>query len=355
MGDELKKKNLYPHVCVIAEAGSNWRRGTVVKDRRAAIDLIDAAVDAGADAVKFQTYRAATVYAPNAGMSDYLAANGIRKSIHEIFEDLSMPYEMIRPLAEHCRKRKIEFMSSAFSRADFEAVDPYVRTHKIASYEISHVRLLELAARSGKHVILSTGASDYRDIDWAVAYFRKHGGRKLSLMQCTAKYPSPVSALNLKVIPELIRRYRVPVGLSDHSRDPIIGPVAAVALGATLIEKHYTLDNRLPGPDHAFAVTAGELKQLVAAVRLASASLGHGRKELLPEEHELRAFARRSLQTLRPVAKGEIFKEGVNFDILRPGKRKQGIHPKFVPSVEGRRARRAIGAGDGIEAGDYGR
>lgn len=348
----MKPKSL-SKVFVIAEAGSNWRMGTAARDMKMGRALIDAAAEAGADAVKFQTYRAATVYAPNAGMSDYLAANGIRESIHEIFEDLSMPYEMIRPLAEHCRKRGIEFMSSAFSRADFEAVDPYVRTHKIASYEISHSRLLELAARSRKHLVLSTGASTYNDIDWAIGHFRKHGGKKLSLMQCTAKYPAPLSALNMKTIPELIRRYRVPVGLSDHSRDPITGPAAAVALGATLIEKHYTLDNRLPGPDHAFAVTAEELTQLVRAVRDTELTLGHGNKVLLSEEHELRAFARRSLQTLREVSKGERFEEGVNFDILRPGKRIQGVHPRLLPKVQGARASRRIPAGDGIGPKDY--
>lgn len=349
----MKKSKSAHNVRIIAEAGSNWRRGTVSADRKAAFALIDAAASAQADAVKFQTYRAATVYAPNAGTSDYLAANGIRKSIHEIFEDLAMPYEMVRPLALHCRKRGIEFMSSAFSKADFEAVNPYVRTHKIASYEISHPRLLELAARSKKELILSTGASTFEDIDWAVAHFRKHGGKKLALMQCTAKYPAPLSALNLAAIPQLIRRYRVPVGLSDHSRDPIIGPVAAVALGATLIEKHYTLDNRLSGPDHAFAITADELKALVAAVRNAEQSVGHGKKILLPEENELRAFARRSLQAMRDIQKGERLAEGRNFDILRPGKQRQGIHPKYSPRVEGARARRNIPAGDGIRQGDY--
>lgn len=349
----MKKGKRESNVFIIAEAGSNWRMGTAARDMKMGRALIDAAAEAGADAVKFQTYRAATVYAPNAGMSDYLAANGIRESIHEIFEDLSMPYEMVRPLAEHCRKRGIEFMSSAFSRADFEAVDPFVRTHKIASYEISHSRLIELAARSRKRLILSTGASVHEDIDWVIGHFRKHGGRRLSLMQCTAKYPAPLSALNLRVIPELMRRYRVPVGLSDHSRDPIIGPAAAVALGATLIEKHYTLDNRLPGPDHAFAVTAEELAEMVRAIRLTESALGHGRKELLPEEHELRAFARRSLQTTREVAKGERLEEGVNFDILRPGKRPQGIHPKFLPRVQGSRAARRIAAGDGIGPKDY--
>ncbi len=340
-------------VFVIAEAGSNWRMGTESRDMKMACALIDVACEAGADAVKFQTYRAQSVYVANAGVSDYLSKNGIRESIIDIFNDLSMPYKMIPELAAYCKKNKIEFMSSVFSEEDFEAVDPYVRIHKIASYEISHPRLLEMAARSKKPLILSTGASTYKEIDWAVNYFRKHGGKKISLMQCTAKYPAPLSALNLRVIPQMISRYKTPVGFSDHSREPLTGPVAAVALGATLIEKHYTLHNRLPGPDHAFAITAEELKVMVQAVRQAEASLGDGKKIVLPEERELRLYAQRALQATRDIKKGEKFIENENFSILRPGKQRQGVHPRYISAVEGKRARREIHLGDGIQKNDY--
>ena len=340
-------------VFVIAEAGSNWRAGTPARDLAMSHALIDAAAEAGADAVKFQTYRAETVYVPNAGTSDYLSENGIRRSIIEIFKDLAMPYEMIPMLASYCKKRKIEFMSSVFSEADFRAVDPYVKRHKIASYEITYFGLIELAARSKKPTILSTGASSSREIDWAVAYYKKHGGRELSLMQCTAKYPAPLSALNLRVIPQLIERYRIPVGLSDHSRNPEIGPVAAVALGATLIEKHYTLDNHLPGPDHAFAVTACELKEMVRSIRECEQTLGSGHKVVLPEERELRFYAQRAVQAIRPIRMGEIFEEGANIAVLRPGRQRQGVHPKFLDRISGRRAKRLIPLGDGIQKDDY--
>ncbi len=340
-------------IFVIAEAGSNWRMGTAARDRKMALTLIDAAAEAGADAVKFQTYRAETVYVPNAGMSDYLAQNGIRESITEIFKDLSMPYEMIPMLAAHCKKRKIEFMSSIFSKNDFKAVDPCTRFHKIASYEITHSGLLALAARSRKPLILSVGASTYEDIDWAIRYFKKCGGKRISLMQCTAKYPAPFSSLNLKVIPALMQRYGVPVGLSDHSRDPILGPVAAVALGATLIEKHYTLHNRLPGPDHAFAITAEELKEMVRRIRECESALGHGKKIVLAEEQELKHYAQRAVQATRTIQKGEKFLEDINIAILRPGRQRQGVHPKFISSIEGKRAHRRIPAGDGIQKTDY--
>ncbi len=137
-------------VYIIAEAGSNWRMGNPQRDLEMAKRLIDAAVEAKADAVKFQTYRAETVYVPNAGMVAYLDKNGVGEDIQAIFRDLSMSYEMIPILYEYCVERGIEFLSTPFSPADFEAVDPFVSVHKVASYEVSHLRLLQLAARSGK-------------------------------------------------------------------------------------------------------------------------------------------------------------------------------------------------------------
>ncbi|MBV8216644.1 MAG: GNAT family N-acetyltransferase [Verrucomicrobia bacterium] len=339
-------------VYIVAEAGSNWRMGTSARDRAMAFTLIDVAAEAGADAVKFQTYRPETVYVQNAGQSDYLSEAGIKQDIREIFEDLAMPYELLAELAEHCRKREIDFLSTGFSPADFAAIDPFVPIHKIASYEINHPDLLTLAGRSGKPLILSTGASGEEDIEWAVTTFRQAGGRDLCLMQCTADYPAPVSSLNLRTLPWLQTRFAVATGLSDHSREPTLGPVAAVSLGARVIEKHFTIDNRLPGPDHAFALLPEELKELVQQVRLAEASLGDGTKRVLPEEKELASFARRGLQAISAIAPGEIFREGVNFAILRPGKQALGVHPKYREKIEGRPSTRSIPIGDGLRLSD---
>jgi N-acetylneuraminate synthase len=341
------------HVFIIAEAGSNWRCGTPTRDIKMAKSFIDVAAEAGADAVKFQTYKPETVYVPNAGESDYLSEAGIKKSIIEIFKDLSMPYEMIPQLAEYCEKQNIQFMSTPFSVADAKAVDPYVKTHKIASYEISHIRLIEFIAKTGKPVILSTGGATYEDIEWAINHFYKNGGKTISLMQCTAKYPAPLSTLNLKVIPDLINRFNIPVGLSDHSRDPITGPVGAVALGAEIIEKHFTLHNKLPGPDHSFAITPDELKQMVKAIRQIEQALGSGKKEIQTQERELREYAQRSIQAIKEIKKGDVLSEGRNIDILRPGKQKHGLHPKHLIKIEGKKATRNISLGDGIEEGDY--
>jgi sialic acid synthase SpsE/RimJ/RimL family protein N-acetyltransferase len=339
-------------VYVIAEAGSNWRMGTPERDRAMARTLIDVAAQAGADAVKFQVYRPETVYVQNAGQSDYLADAGIKQDIRAIFADLAMPYQMLAELAGYCSEKQIGFLSTGFSPEDFAVIDPLVSIHKIASYEISHPHLLTLAARSGKPLILSTGASEEEDIAWAVETFREAGGRDLCLMQCTADYPAPVSGLNLGTIPWLRRRFSAAAGLSDHSREPALGPVVAVALGARVIEKHYTLDNRLPGPDHAFALLPDELREMVRQVRAAEASLGDGVKRVLPEEKELASFARRGLQAIREIAPGEILREGVNYAILRPGKQVLGAHPRHREQLEGRPSVRRIPLGDGLRVND---
>jgi len=340
-------------IFIIAEAGSNWRMGTPSRDIKMAKTLIDIAHDAGADAVKFQTYKPETVYVSNAGDSDYLSETGIKEPITEIFRDLSMPYEMIPQLYDHCKKYGIKFMSTPFSVQDAKALNPYVQIHKIASYEITHSRLIEFIAKTKKPLILSTGAATYDEIKWAVNHFYKNGGKQISLMQVTAKYPAPLSTLNLRVIPKLIEQFNVPVGLSDHSVDPVIGPVTAVALGATIIEKHFTLNKNLPGPDHSFALTPEQLKIMVTSIRECVLSLGTGNKIVQKEEQELRRFAQRSIQAIKPIKKGQIFREGVNIDILRPGKQKQGLHPKFLPQIINKKAKRNIQSGQGITNSDY--
>lgn len=347
-----KKRN--NEVYVIAEAGSNWHIGDdYKKNRQTAFQLIDAAKEAGANAVKFQVYRPETIYVKNAGQSDYLAAAGIKKDMQDIFTESAMPYELIGELGDYCRSVGIDFMASAFSEEDFDQVNPYVASHKIASYEIGHIHLLEKAAKSKKPLFLSTGAATEEEIKWAVEFYKKHGGKELTLLQCTAQYPAEVQSMNLNAIPWLKHRFKVPVGLSDHSRHPTVAPVAAVALGGCAIEKHFTLDNTLPGPDHAFALTPPELLEMIHAIRRTEAMLGSGVKVVQEEERELRAFARRGIQAIKDIQPGDVLKEGLNMGILRPGKRPQGTHPKHIYELEGKKAKRAIPMGDGVQIDDF--
>lgn len=338
----------FTHTFVIAEAGSNWKCGTYEEDLQRAKELIRIASKAGADAVKFQTYRPETVYAPNPGSSEYLSKNGIKDDIYDIFKYLSMPYEMIPELSEYCKKQKIMFMSTPFSVSDAKQIDPHVEIHKVASYEINHIRMLEFLAETKKPILISTGASIYDEIDFAVNLILKKGNKDIGIMQCTAAYPAPLEALNLSAIPKMKSRFNLPIGLSDHSIDPIIAPLVSIGLGATIIEKHFTLNRNLPGPDHPFALEPIELENMISSIRKADLTKGTGKKEILKEEQELRQYATRAIQAIKKITKGEVLQEGINIGVLRPGNQKRGLGAKFLLEVNGKRATKDIEIGEGI-------
>jgi sialic acid synthase SpsE len=326
---------------VIAEAGSN-HDGRLDQARR----LIDVAAEAGADAVKFQLFRAHKLYARKAGRSDYL---NLDRSIYDVIADMEMPYEWLPVLAAHAAERAIDFMASVFDEESLDRIDPLVAAYKIASYEMTHLPLVRYAAACRKPLIVSTGTANLDEVRETVAAV---GGAPLALMQCTAAYPAPLAALNLRAIVTMKAAFGVPVGLSDHSRDPLVGPMAAVALGADLLEKHFTLSNRLPGPDHAFAVEPDELRALVAKVRETQSALGTGDKTVQPVEEELRRFARRAIFVARDVAAGETLGPD-NLTILRCGTLEPGLPPSAWDRVVGRRAARPLSAEAPLTAADY--
>lgn len=332
---------------IIAEAGSNWKVGTSKEDLIQAKKLIRAASKAGADAVKFQVFRSNTVYTHNAGKIRYLSNEN--STINELFDKLSMPYEMIPKLANFCKKEKILFMATAFSVEDAKQIDPYVKIHKIASYEINHTRLLEFISQTKKPILLSTGAASYDEIDFAVNKIKKNGNKNIGILQCTAKYPASIELLNLSVIPEMNSKYNLPVGLSDHSIDPIIGPLMSIGLGGKFIEKHFTLDKKLNGPDHYFALEPNELKLMVKTIRDGEKSKGNKNKKILKEEKDLKIFATRSIQAIKNIKKGDTLEEGVNFEVLRPGKRIRGVDARFLEKVNGKKAIKNISKGNGIK------
>ena len=336
------------HTFIIAEAGSNWKSGSYEEDLEQAKKLIKIASKAGADAVKFQTYKADTVYAYNAGNSNYLTEQGINKEINEIFEYLSMPYEMISELSQICNDEKIIFMSTPFSVEDAKQIDPFVLLHKIASFEINHVRLIEFLSKTEKPILISTGASTFDEIDFAVNLIKNNKNNEIGLLQCTSKYPAPIESLNLSAIPKMKERYNIPIGFSDHSVEPLIGPLTAVGLGATIIEKHFTLDKNLPGPDHSFAITPQELELMVKSIRQADKTKGNGKKIILNEEQELLLFAKRRIQAIKDIRKGDILKEGFNFEVLRPGNRIRGLEPRFLDKINGAKSTKNVLKGDGI-------
>jgi sialic acid synthase SpsE len=324
------------HPClVIAEAGSN-HNGNFEQAKR----LIDIAADARADVVKFQFFRAAKLYPKSAGECDYLQW---KKSIYDIIHEMEIPLEWLGPLSDHARSRGLLFLISPFDEESVDLVEPFVDFFKIASYELTHIPLVKYVAGKRKPVLISSGGASLDEVRATVQAFSATGNDQLMLMQCTVSYPAPLDSLNLKTIPELKAEFQIPVGLSDHSRDPILAPVAAVAIGSNLIEKHYTFSNDLPGPDHKFALEAHELGRMVEAVRSTEKALGTGVKEVLPVEEELHRFARRCLFTVKHIAAGEAFTRD-NIAVLRRGNHTEGLAPAALDRILGRVARKDIAA-----------
>ena len=332
------------HPCfVIAEAGSN-HNGSLSQ----AWELIEVAAAAGADAVKFQVFRAAKLYPRSAGLSGYLHSE---TPIYDIIAAMEMPYEWLPKLAGHAASRRIAFLATPFDEQSSDALDPYVEAFKISSYEMTHLPLVTYLAKKGKPLIISTGTATLDEVAITVDECRRSGNSDLALLQCTAAYPAPLDSLNIRTLATLAERFDVPVGLSDHSRDPIVAPIAAVACGASIIEKHFTLSNTLPGPDHKFALEPAELRLMVEKVRQTEQALGNGVKDVAPVEQELRAFARRSVFAIRSIAAGDVFTPE-NVAVLRCGNCPAGLAPAELPTLLGRRASREISLDTAVRADD---
>lgn len=328
---------------IIAEAGSN-HNGRLEQAKR----LIDLAADAGADAVKFQVFRASKLYPQRAGHSDYLKD---ARSIYDIVSELEMPYEWLPELARWSAERGVLFLASAFDEESVDRLEPFVPAFKIASYEMTHLPLVRYIAEKGKPVIMATGTAHLDEVQEAVEVVRASGHTALMLMQCTAAYPAPLASLNVRAIVTMKRAFGVPVGLSDHSRDPLVGPLAAVSVGANLLEKHFTVSNDLPGPDHRFSVQPDELRLMIRKVREIEQALGTGEKAMHPAEAELRAFARRSIFAVKAIPAGTVMTHE-NVAILRCGKLPGGFPPKAFPDLLGRTVARPIPAGTAIQPDD---
>jgi len=315
---------------VIAEAGANHNR-----DLPLAKELIDVAAEASADAVKFQTYSAETLYSKKTPRFSYL--EGVSsKDTWELIKEIELPREWQGELATYAAKRGILFLSTPF---DHRAVDELaaldVPAYKIASFEIVDLHLIAHAAAKGRPMILSTGLASYEDIADALAACASAGNRDVVLLQCASLYPAPPARMNLRAMATLRHAFAVPTGLSDHSLGIHVA-VAAVALGACVIEKHFTLDRSLPGPDHSFAVEPGELREMVRQIREVEAALGDGLKlGPAPEEQEMYQKARRSLVAARAIPKGTVIDRSM-IAVKRPG---YGIRPKLIDLLVGRVAK----------------
>ena len=324
---------------VIAEAGSNHNN-----DLSKAKKLIDVAADAGADAVKFQAFRAENMYPEESGAADYLDTD---ESLYDLVESMEMPYDWIPKLRDHCRKQEIHFLSTPTDRRAVDELEDHVPAYKIASFTMSHHPFLEYVAKKDKPVILSTGAHEMSEIEEAVETLRSAGLEELVVLQCVSSYPAPIESMNARVIEQFTREFNLSSGLSDHTLDPTIAPTAAVSVGADVIEKHFTLDRSLEGPDHSFALEPDELEEMITAIRKTERVLGTDEKRVQSVESEMHDIARRRIHATTAIDAGEELTVD-NIDILRSGKNENGLVPKFYDEILGMRVRESVLEGQGI-------
>jgi N-acetylneuraminate synthase len=345
-------------VTVIAEAGVN-HNGRL----ETALALVDAAVDAGADVVKFQTFRAGELATREAAQADYQIRNTAKvESQLEMLKALELDDAAHGKLIAHCRERRIEFLSTPFDHQSLALLVEGLRLEriKVGSGDLTNAPLLLAIARRKCDVILSTGMATLDEIEealgvLALGYAAGEPGRvpftaayqtgkgalrgKVVLLHCTSDYPAADDEINLRAMDALVERFGLPVGFSDHSVG-IAVPIAAVARGATVIEKHLTLDRAMPGPDHLASIEPGEFKTMVAGIRQVERALGPGGKAPTRSELKTRPIARKSIVARAPIRRGDLF-TAENLAVKRPG---TGLSPALLWDLIGRRASNAYGA-----------
>ncbi len=320
-------------VFIIAEAGSNHDRKLEQAKR-----LIDIAAKAGADAIKFQTFSADKLVArlvPGTGDEETPARCA---AMYESFKRVELPRRWHRILAEYAEKRGLIFLSSPFDEEAVDLLDEIgVPAFKVASGDLTNLPLIRYMARKGKPMIVSTGVSTLQEVREAVNTIKKTGNKDVILLHCVSMYPTPPENVNLLVMKTLEKKFRLPVGFSDHTLG-IEASIAAVALGAVMIEKHFTISRKLRGPDHFFALEPRELMKMVNSIREVEKMRGRGIKEVLEGEKEGRFLGRRSIFAATDIPAGTVLKKEM-LTILRPA---LGLEPKYLHKVIGKRAKKNI-------------
>ena len=319
-------------VFVIAEAGDNHNG-----DYELALRLVDKAVEAGADCVKFQTFVTENVISKFAEKAEYQKKNTNKmESQFDMVKKLELTFEQFRGIQKYCSEQNILFLSTPF---DLDSIN-FLREidipfWKIPSGEITNLPYLEKIGQSGKDVILSTGMSTIEEIQAALSVLKKNGAGEITLLHCNTEYPTPFCDVNLRAMKTLKDIFGLPVGYSDHTTG-IEVPIAAVAMGAIVIEKHFTLDKNMEGPDHKASLEPEELKQMVASIRNIEKAFGSGVKLPSPSEQKNIVIARKSIVAKKDIVKGEILTEN-NLCVKRPG---NGISPMRWYEMVGKTALR---------------
>lgn len=322
---------------IIAEAGSN-HNGSLDQAKK----MIDVAAEAGADAVKFQLFRARTLYPNKSIKVKYLKNMGVDEDLYSIIKRFEVPYEWIKELYKHSVDNAIEFMATPFDMEAVKLLDPYVTTFKVASYEALYGDMIKAIKKTGKPLFISLGGCSEAEVDLLLSELLSDYLDRTVILHCVAKYPAPLEQVNLKMIPYLAQRYRVSTGYSDHTAEPVIAPVVAVSLGARVIEKHFTLSKKMPGPDHAFAVEPSELKEMIAMIRDAEKSVSgyEGKKKIQSCEEEL-YFYKRCLYYKKDLPRGHVLGRGDLLVLRNTGVDCNGFNPLEIGSVVGKTLRRS--------------
>lgn len=328
-------------VFIIAEAGVN-HNGSI----ELAKQLIDKASEAGADAVKFQSFKAESLVTKNAMKAEYQKeTTGNSDGQFAMIKKLELDYTKHEELADHCKAKDIMFLSSAF---DLDSIDLLnnlgLEIFKIPSGEITNLPYLRKIGSLKRKVILSTGMSTLGDIEKALEILRTSGTTDITVLHCNTEYPTPIDDVNLNAMNTIKDAFKVEVGYSDHTLG-IEVPIAAVALGATVIEKHFTLDKTMEGPDHRASLEPNELKEMVRCIRNIEQALGDGVKKLTESESRNINIARKSIVAGMNIAKGEVFTEE-NLAIKRPG---DGIPPMRWDEIIGKIAKKEFKEDELIE------
>jgi len=295
-----------------------------------AVKIIKAAKEAGADAIKLQTYTPDTITI-DCNNEYFQIKQGTLwdgQSLYELYKKAYTPWEWQPKLKEITESEGLIFFSSVFDRTAVDFLEKInVSAYKIASFEITDIPLIEYVALKAKPVIISTGIATFSDIEEAVNACKRMGNKQIALLKCTSAYPAPLEEINLKIIPNLANTFKAVVGLSDHTLG-ISVPIASVALGACIIEKHLTLDRALGGPDAAFSLEPEEFKAMVKSIREVEKALGEVSYDLTEKMKRSREFSR-SLFVVKDMKAGEIFTEE-NIRSIRPG---YGLHPKYLKGI----------------------
>jgi N-acetylneuraminate synthase len=332
---------------VIAEIGAN-HNGDMALCRR----LIDAAQEAGADAVKFQSWSKASLVsrAEYGRRAPYAKLDPSALSLEQAIERYQFTPDQHREMAAYCRQGGITFFSSCFSAREVELLESLdVPAYKVASMDVTHLPLLDVVAATGKPVILSTGMASLGEIERALERLRRAGSGPVALLHCVSLYPCPPAEVNLRNIPMLERTFGVPVGLSDHSLGAALS-IAAVALGACILEKHFTVDKKLEGWDHAISADPAELSAIVRGARDVHEALGSFERVIGPAELENRKAFRRRAVARQDLKRGTRLTEG-DLDFKRPG---NGIGPDELAFAVGRVLARDVAAEEELEWSDLG-